>query len=518
MNTDLKIIKKYYGENMMHYARDNFSIILEKEGRLSNLFLDNFEESKTLYEDLKENDALIKFKNYIYKLYHEKKDEDNNEITNVKTPNELMNEAGYTLYECKTEADIQSFEKYYAFGEELCTFKGGRLNTNKVFFAVKKDVDNIKRENFKNPKREDEYGTSVISIQFTKDGTNTLSIKNRYNQRVKNPDATFKNNLDNVILGLTKSFELYYGIKQEYVNKQNFGEFVRANNGKYYKYNYESGNKYYCPNNIIIDNFEVKKYPKEKYIILDYFILDLVKKKIYLYDADIQDSFTDTIKNINKIEINKSGTDKIININVDDNEENIEIIIDKYNRIISYKNNVVKVILENFLIKNTVLKTIILQNTEYIYDDFLLHNNSLEYIDAPEVKEIERNFLKDNNSLKCVVFPKVKYIGCYFMPNNNVLEYIMTPEIVTIETNFLYSNKNIKVFNAPKLQFMEMFSFYELLKNNGYEKNVYFVHEQIELVRLVKNTINRNNKINKLKEIKNNLKNKIKQKVLRYKK
>ena len=30
------------------------------------------------------------------------------------------------------------------------------------------DVADIKREDFKNPTRQDEYGTSVISIQFNK--------------------------------------------------------------------------------------------------------------------------------------------------------------------------------------------------------------------------------------------------------------------------------------------------------------------------------------------------------------
>ena len=29
MNSDLKIIKKYYGEKMMHLCRKNFSTILE---------------------------------------------------------------------------------------------------------------------------------------------------------------------------------------------------------------------------------------------------------------------------------------------------------------------------------------------------------------------------------------------------------------------------------------------------------------------------------------------------------
>ena len=151
-------------------------------------------------------------------------------------------------------------------GEELCTFNGGRLNSCYVFFAVKKNVNEIKRENFKNPFRQDEYGTSVISIQFSKDDTYTLSIKNRYNHTVNNPDATFSNDLDNIIPGLTKSFENYYG-HQINSSKQVFelDGYVRANDGKFYKYNYEVDNIYYCPDNIIIDNFEVKReYANEK--------------------------------------------------------------------------------------------------------------------------------------------------------------------------------------------------------------------------------------------------------------
>ena len=36
--------------------------------------------------------------------------------------------------------------------------------------------------------------------------------------------------------------------------------------GDPYKYNYEINNVYYCPDNIIIDNFRVKPYDKEKYL------------------------------------------------------------------------------------------------------------------------------------------------------------------------------------------------------------------------------------------------------------
>ena len=46
----------------------------------------------------------------------------------------------------------------------------------------------------------------MISIQIDK-VNNYVSIKNRYNHTVENPDCTFNNNLDNIIPGLIKSFE-----------------------------------------------------------------------------------------------------------------------------------------------------------------------------------------------------------------------------------------------------------------------------------------------------------------------
>ena len=189
----------------MKLCRELFPTILEQEGTLLKILSTSFgKNSKTLYEDITENELEDKFKEYIFKkaLSEEIKKEN----INHKTPYELLDEAGYKLYECTTENEIQSFRKYYEEDEELCTFYGDRLNKCIVFFAVKKDVDKIRREDFKEPKRDDEYGTSVISIQFNKIGFSTVSIKNRYNHKVKNPDATFGNNLDRIIPGLTRKF------------------------------------------------------------------------------------------------------------------------------------------------------------------------------------------------------------------------------------------------------------------------------------------------------------------------
>ncbi len=175
MNSDLKLIKKKYGEEMSHLCRELFPVILEQEGLLSKLLLDNFEPSHFLYEDIVKNGVVNSFKNYIYSFIDV---EIEKEVRVDKNPKELLSEAGYDLYECHSESDIQKFKEYYTSREALCTFRGGRLKNCYVFFVVKKNVDQIRRGNFNHPKRQDEYGTSVISIQFTRDETHTLSIKN----------------------------------------------------------------------------------------------------------------------------------------------------------------------------------------------------------------------------------------------------------------------------------------------------------------------------------------------------
>ena len=73
MNEDLKIIKKHYGEKMMHLCRELFPTLLEQEGLLSKLILDNFAPSKFLYDDIKESKNINGFKDYIYNLISELK-------------------------------------------------------------------------------------------------------------------------------------------------------------------------------------------------------------------------------------------------------------------------------------------------------------------------------------------------------------------------------------------------------------------------------------------------------------
>ena len=445
MNKDLKIIKKKYGENMMHLCRELFPTILEKEGILSQVILDSFEVSHELYNDLISNNLEAIFKNYIYETLDYKIDKI---VKITKTPKELLSEAGYDLYECHTENEIQKFKKYYSPGEELCTFRGGRLENCYVFFAVKKNIEEIKRANFHNPDRQDLYGTSVLSIQFTRDDAHHLSIKNRYNHTVVNPDATFSNNLDNIIPGLTDSFEKCYGMVQKY-NSNNFEipNYVCVGE-KYYKYNYEIDNVYYCPNNIIIDNYEVKRLDKGRYILLDYYILDLQNKEIKSYQPI--DSFPSTIGKITKIEVKKDPEEKRIKIETVDG--NVFVGLDKNNNIIYYQNDTVKKISDNFMRYNVTLSNLKLPQAQIIENSFLYHNKALEVIELPECRETGKNFLRSNTSIKNVYLPKAEHLGFGFLLRNETLEVIELPECREIRGHFLEGNTNIKSVYLPQVQ------------------------------------------------------------------
>ena len=445
MNKDLKIIKKKYGENMMHLCRELFPTILEKEGILSQVILDSFEVSHELYNDLISNNLEAIFKNYIYERLDYKIDKI---VKITKTPKELLSEAGYDLYECHTENEIQKFKKYYSPGEELCTFEDRRLENCYVFFAVKKNIEEIKRANFHNPDRQDLYGTSVLSIQFTRDDAHHLSIKNRYNHTVVNPDATFSNNLDNIIPGLTDSFEKCYGMVQKY-NSNNFEipNYVCVG-GKYYKYNYEIGNVYYCPNNIIIDNYKVKRLDKGRYILLDYYILDLQNKEIKSYQPN--DSFPSTIGKITKIEVEKDQEEKRIKIETVNG--NVFISLDKNNNIIYYQNDTVKRISDVFMGYNITLSNLKLPQAQIIENSFLYHNKALEVIELPECRKIGAHFLYKNPNIENVYLPQAQIIGNDFLYHNKALEVIELPECREIGKYSLGNNRNIKSVYLPQVQ------------------------------------------------------------------
>ena len=456
MQDELKQIKKIYGEDMMHLCRETFPTLLDKKGKLLGILTKTFAPTHSLYKDLKDSNSFDDFKLFINTI----NSEDEKKLIVVKeNPSELLAKVNYDLYECKTEEDIQSFKKYYKKGEEICTFGGGRLNRCHVFFAVKKNALDIKRDKFPNPKRQDAYGTSVISIQFSKDSSNTLSIKNRYNDTVDNPDATFFNNLEYIIPGLTKSFEYYYNLNINYKPK-NDGSFLRkkmnyvkGNDNKYYRYNLIVDNCVYCENNIYLENGDPKLTyfnNKEIYTLVDNYIINRVDKKISLLNG-MEDSFTKSITDIGvikNIDLFRNRDNRLFVINYYDGKS-VSIRIDEYNNIIEYENNYIKEIGDKFLKYNKGLLRLSLSKVEEIGNDCLMNNNSIKEVILSSVKNIGGNFLYYNKTLKELDLPNVELIsyGCLF--TNKILESFIAPNVRIIGNNSLYSNQSLKEIGVP---------------------------------------------------------------------
>ena len=455
MNSDLKIIKKYYGEKMMHLCRKNFSTILETPGLLPNILLSSFYPSRYLYEDIVDGylDDFIQL--VISRELSITKKGKVELLDTEKSPKELLDEAGYNFFECHKEEEIQEFKKYYQKDEELCTFRGGRLVQCYDFFAVSKNIDSIKRKDYPNPRRDDKYGTSIMSIQFTRTKPNTLSIKNRYNHTVNNPDATYSNNLEKIIPGLTKAFEKYYNL----VQSNEPGEFdvptyIKASDNLFYKYNFEINNTYYCPDNIIIENFNPQKLAKERYILMENYILDLKEKTIKNCFKDSRDSFPDTIKNIKNISVttNKDTHTKKIEITVEGEDKLITIELNKYNEIISYENPLITKIGYYFLKNNTKLKKLSLDNVVEIGSNFLQYNEELTTLTLPKAKKIRDHFLLDNTKLKNITMDKLEEVGKDFCCFNREIKEISFPNLKTIGNNFFADNTQISKVFLPKAE------------------------------------------------------------------
>jgi len=476
---ELRKIKKIYGEKFMHLCRSLFPTLLESEGKLLEILSMTFSNnSETLFEDITKRGLEEELKNCVYsKIDVESPDK---KIIEKKTPYELLEEAGYKLTECTSEKEIELFKKYYKPGEELCTFRGGRLYSCVVFFAVKKDVEDIKREDFNNPTREDKYGTSVMGIQFNKDGLCTVSIKNRYNHTVKNPDATYGNNLDRIIPGLTQSFAELLKQRGLELNISNierfeFPGYVVAGDGKYYKYNMEMNGRYYCPGNIVIENGKAHQLENSQ-MLIDYFVVDTKEKTIKTYDGSLKDSFIDGLQDIEKMEIikNKEKGNGIRTIIIYKNEHPITIEVDKNNQIVGYRNEELTQVGDNFLSGNIGLKELDLIKLEKAGDNFLQCNNNLERLELPklgyigsfalfanrildnlklpELIQLGEKFLAKNSSLKKIELPKLKKAEKEFLYQNIVIDEVKLPELIEVKDNFLAYCSRLKELELPKLE------------------------------------------------------------------
>ncbi|MBP5363984.1 MAG: hypothetical protein J6Y49_01380 [Alphaproteobacteria bacterium] len=255
-----KQLKKQNGEAVARVIRDAVLLdvptivhVLEYAGRNPEEVRELIPIIREIYKQTKQSD------------YHTDKD-----------PLQLLSEAGYDAFVVKTEEQKNSIKKYYRPGEMICTLQDPcRHKEYYMIHAIKRGADKIKPSD--NPQREDEYGTSVISIQIAKTG-GFISIKNRYNHTVNDPDNTFNSNPDNIIPGLSESLKKFFDVDFNVTDALIPSGFIIVND-QLVRYDYEINNKYFG-SNYYVEGSTITKLNNDNQILFDYgFVLTVSKGK-----------------------------------------------------------------------------------------------------------------------------------------------------------------------------------------------------------------------------------------------
>lgn len=478
---ELKKIKKLYGEKFAKLCGERFPTILNTPGMLLEILQEHFYPSRTLYEDIIREDKVDEFVMFITVFYNEKMERAGESILveRDEKPEELMAMVGYKLYKCETVEDVMSFVRYYAPDEELCTFKDakGRLDRCVIFFAVREDADTVQRGN--PPKRQDAYGTSVISLQFAKK-TGAISIKNRYNHGIreegKNPDATFDNNLEQIIPGLTSSFNKHYQLNVKVPSAQNASFFLRDGvvdvDGVHYKSNVEINGIDYCEDNIVIRGDGVAiQYPKDKYELIDHFLYN--KQTETIEDLSVQgiegakpDSFVSTFANVEKVDIIK-GKNGERTFFVTDKKGNVaQIVVDKSNRIISYSNPALDYIPDDFLKKCEHIKSLNLPNVEEIGISCFCRVYDLLELDVPQLKKMGGYCFQSCDKLEKIELDNLEEMGDGCFSSMPLLKELSLDSLKSMGTNCFKSVDSLEKLYLPNLEKMGdvCFSYAESLR------------------------------------------------------
>ena len=376
-------------------------------------------------------------------------------------PITLLDKAGYDAYYVTNLEEQNAIKKYYAEGEALCTFHDShRFENYHIVNAVRKDVDQIRREDFKGrERREDEYGTSVLSIQILKKG-GFISIKNRYNHTVPNPDNTLNSNPDNIIPGLSNSLRHHFQTDFSAQKVKLPPNFAVVNN-QIVRYNYEQDNIYFG------SDFYVKDgaiHPLNSHeIMMDTYIFDL-KTKAFSYplneeiteeDTTFKEVFSQELAG-HKVILRKDKEGQHLFIRKEgekDPEKDIEILTIKDGCIMALNLPTATKIGDNFLFYNRTVKKIGIPQVKSIGEDFLRFNTTLEQLDAPSLEQTTGAFLYNNKGLKTLKLPHLKSVGSGFLHYNTDLDEFDAPLLKKVGNAFLEENRALKTLRLPSLKF-----------------------------------------------------------------
>ena len=377
----------------------------------------------------------------------------------VKDPFELLSDAGYNAYYVTNIDEQNRISKYFEPNEMLCTFRDPtRFQRYHIINAVKKNVSEIKREDFRGKEqREDAYGTSVISIQIATQG-GFISIKNRYNHSIQNPDNTFNSNPDNIIKGLSSSLKKYLQVdfSSDEVSLPHY--FININN-QIVRCHGEENNIYFADGCYAKDG-NIFPLNKDTELMLDTCILNVKNRTLYdpsccrepISIDDVQEksgSFMSVLAHELKnkrlqIVKNKNGGHNVF-------ADGKIIVSVKNGQITALNLPNTTTVGHGFLYYNQTLETLNVPNLTTVGHGFFYSNQNLKTLNASNLTTVGDFFLFNNRILETLNVPNLTTVGDYFLHYNETLETLNVPNLITVGHGFFYSNQNLKTLNVPNL-------------------------------------------------------------------
>ena len=276
-------IKKQIGGSLFNFLTRNFSGDFLAQ-HLPEIFLE-VKNCRKIQE--KDYDKVKLLLNERYEGPEDSREKD------TRTAIEILDGLGYELIETKSKAEYLPLKKYYAKGEQLCKLNAydACKRYGRLFWFVVKDIDDVRREDYAKPSRQDKYSTSLLSVAISKDLKNVAQICSRYNHTVSGCDNVYNSNLDNIAEGLTDAFNRDFGLSlKKGKSIELVGFYVHG--GKYCYYSHEiNGHK-------ISENcIDGELYNPDTHLIFDNYILDIKSRKIRTIDKSV-DAFVDEVQKL----------------------------------------------------------------------------------------------------------------------------------------------------------------------------------------------------------------------------
>jgi hypothetical protein len=448
----------------------NKNLKKKKGGDLYNYLVRNFDET-SLEGKLREKFALLSDLRQIKPeaftgvkaLLNLQEEEKTHACPGVRSAKAMLDEAGYVLVDnIEKKEDYLEYEKYFREGEKLCKFSSydATRRYSKLFFILKKGFEGIQPA--ESPKRQDDYGTSIMSVGISPDRREVRQITSRYNHKVPGCDNTFNSNLDNIVEGLTEAFNRDYSLRLSPRRDIEFENFY-ISGGKYFHYFREVNAR-----KIGRHSVDGKVYDPGTFLVFDTYVLDIKGKKITSIareDDAFEEIVNKELSSGGKIKIGGEGEVLIGGFYIRLNEEN-EIVelrhegLESVGKSFLYLNNNLRTLsLPNlkkagwgFLYSNRRLKSLSLPSLEVAGNGFLYNNRDLGYLYLPRLKSTGDNFLYFNNTLESLYLPSLEFAGNNFLYDSNNLRSLSLPSLEVSGHNFLYFSNNLEYLYLPRLK------------------------------------------------------------------